>query len=355
MEYRRCLVAPRPGRLVISVAKDQPVGHEAHLHRAAHPLRSSLQATGFEHELLEYRGISDGTRLVGDRVRVALRAGAPVLVVAPATTLDALRGHLDVHSDRRLQDHVYFLDLNVSYRNPALLAQVLIDFVDAHPDGPAPVGICEIAHGGRDPDELIECELHDSVLGLLFDGVRPWHLTCLIDLDDLSSSAVERQRLLHGPHAAEVAERARTTPLAEPSPAPATYPFNSDTAREARGWAVERGRAEGLTGKALETLEIVAGELTINSISHGGSTGTVRVWSTPSTVVCEVADHGQFVDPLAGRRRPTALQIGGRGLWIINQFCALQQVRSTPSGTVVRAHISSSPQTPKMPEHETGV
>ena len=100
-----------------------------------------------------------------------------------------------------------------------------------------------------------------------------------------------------------------------------------------------RGRDEGLSGSSLESLEIVAGELTVNSVVHGGGSGTIRLWSTPDSVVCEVSDHGRLDNPLAGRQRPKPLQIGGRGLWIVNQFCSLVQVRSLKEGTVVRAHV----------------
>ena len=36
---------------------------------------------------------------------------------------------------------------------------------------------------------------------------------------------------------------------------------------------------------------------------------------------------------------PPIEQYGGRGLWIVNQLCDLVQIRSAPSGTVVRVHV----------------
>lgn len=135
-------------------------------------------------------------------------------------------------------------------------------------------------------------------------------------------------------------------PLSEPSPAPLARVFDAGSARNARSWAVRRAGAEGFDGIDLEAVEIIAGELIINSVTHGGGTGIIRVWSTPDTVVCEVSDHGWLKDPLAGRRRPDPLQVGGRGLWIINQFSVLQQIRSSPKGTVIRAHIARSTGSP---------
>ena len=56
-------------------------------------------------------------------------------------------------------------------------------------------------------------------------------------------------------------------------------------------------------------------------------------------LVCEVRDAGRIDDPLAGRERPTFDREGGRGLWMINRLCDLVQLRSFPSGAVVRLHV----------------
>ena len=45
---------------------------------------------GFRHDLLEYRGLSQGTRMLGDLIDKARTEGAPVLVAAPPSQLDAL-------------------------------------------------------------------------------------------------------------------------------------------------------------------------------------------------------------------------------------------------------------------------
>ncbi|HEX6601792.1 MAG TPA: ATP-binding protein, partial [Solirubrobacterales bacterium] len=57
-------------------------------------------------------------------------------------------------------------------------------------------------------------------------------------------------------------------------------------------------------------------------------------------LVCEIHDFGLIEDPLIGRERPPADQIGGRGLWIVNQLCDLVQVRSGEKGTFVRLRMS---------------
>ena len=94
------------------------------------------------------------------------------------------------------------------------------------------------------------------------------------------------------------------------------------------------------------------GEVAANSIRHGGGHGTALLWRTDQSVTCELRDAGVIADPLVGLVRPTAGQIGGRGLWFVNNLCDLVEVRSSPGeGTRVRlsmdlAAASGRPQTP---------
>ena len=56
-------------------------------------------------------------------------------------------------------------------------------------------------------------------------------------------------------------------------------------------------------------------------------------------MLVEVADEGHIADPLAGRDRPPPDDLGGRGLYLVNQLCDLVQLRSSPDGSVVRIHM----------------
>ncbi|HEY1450507.1 MAG TPA: ATP-binding protein, partial [Solirubrobacteraceae bacterium] len=90
-----------------------------------------------------------------------------------------------------------------------------------------------------------------------------------------------------------------------------------------------------------EDFVLAVNELATNSVQHGGGGGMLRVWQEPGALVCDVRDRGFIEDPLAGRRRPPIDQYGGRGLWLVNRLCDLVQIRSSPSGTVVRVHMRS--------------
>ena len=88
---------------------------------------------------------------------------------------------------------------------------------------------------------------------------------------------------------------------------------------------------------------LAANEVATNSVRHGGGHGTMRIWREDGTMIGEVHDHGRIAEPLVGRVRPAAEQIGDRGLWAANQLCDLVQIRSDQAGTAVRLHMPLAP------------
>ena len=98
-------------------------------------------------------------------------------------------------------------------------------------------------------------------------------------------------------------------------------------------------REEMLDGERRERLVLAVNELTTNSVRHGGGAGRLLVWRESDTLLCEVRDGGHMTEPLAGQWCPGPEALGGRGLWIVNQLCDLVQVRSSPGGSIVRAHM----------------
>jgi anti-sigma regulatory factor (Ser/Thr protein kinase) len=116
------------------------------------------------------------------------------------------------------------------------------------------------------------------------------------------------------------------------------YEFGAADLASVRRFAAQHAVTAGLADRAAD-VALVAGELATNSVRHGGGGGTLRLWRQHAALICEVRDRGHVVDPLVGRRRPVDGQVGGRGLWVVNQVCDLVQVRSSPSGTTLRAHI----------------
>jgi hypothetical protein len=64
-----------------------------------------------------------------------------------------------------------------------------------------------------------------------------------------------------------------------------------------------------------------------------------RIWHDGDEVVTEVSSGSGVQDMMAGRRRPAADALEGRGLWLINQVCDLVELRSGTSGMTLRMHV----------------
>jgi anti-sigma regulatory factor (Ser/Thr protein kinase) len=106
-----------------------------------------------------------------------------------------------------------------------------------------------------------------------------------------------------------------------------------------RQFVAGRARAAGLAASRCDDLVLAVNEVASNSVRHGGGRGDIRIWPEGDVLMCEVRDRGRLDDPMAGRRRPDLVELGGHGLWIANQVCDLVQMRSFPEGSAVRIHM----------------
>jgi len=114
--------------------------------------------------------------------------------------------------------------------------------------------------------------------------------------------------------------------------------FGAADVRRLRQLVAALAAPAGLAADRAADLMLAVSEIAANSACHGGGSGTFAAWVTGGAVVCEVRDSGRIEHPLAGRKRPSAAQPGGRGLWLANQLCDLVQIRVDANGTIVRIH-----------------
>ena len=89
-------------------------------------------------------------------------------------------------------------------------------------------------------------------------------------------------------------------------------------------------------------LVLAISELAANTLRYTGGGGTVQFWGTSDRVICQVSDTGQITDPLARHRVPPDEELGGKGLWLVNQVCDLVQARTGRAGTVTRLHMRTA-------------
>ena len=113
---------------------------------------------------------------------------------------------------------------------------------------------------------------------------------------------------------------------------------DGDSVRAIRELVVHVARVHGVSGDRADDLGLAAHELAVNTMTHGGGTGELRLWRERGEFICEIVDAGRVDDPLAGRLPPPQDQVDGRGLWMVNQLCDLVELRSGDHGTVVRIH-----------------
>jgi anti-sigma regulatory factor (Ser/Thr protein kinase) len=303
-------------------------------------------ADPFRHLALLYEGHEEFLRAARGFVQEGLDLGEPVLVAVPGVRLDLVREAFAGVEPERLR----LEDMEEMGRNPARIIPAWSDFVDAH-DGRPARGIGEPIWRGRSADELVECDRHESLLNLAFADATGFTLLCPYDTSALDGDTLDGAHRNH-PHIGPDGAVGRSDrylhdippaldwPLPDLPPHAQTLAFDPESITEARHSITAAAEPAGLGARRVEDLAVALSEAMTNSVVHGGGHGEVAYWSDPGRFVCEVRDAGRIDDPLAGRRRPDLTSPGGRGLWLMNQLCDLVQVRSYPTGQVVRLHIT---------------
>jgi anti-sigma regulatory factor (Ser/Thr protein kinase) len=305
---------------------------------------AALRADRFEHEALFYRGDDDFLAGLLPFVREGLAAGEAVVVAEPLPRLDLLRAALGDDAGG-----VEFLDMAEIGANPARIIGVWTDVLDRHTRaGRRLRGVGEPAFVGRRTAELVECRLHELLLNHAFDEGPGWRLLCPYDQEHLPRSVTQAAMRTHpvrstsgsrlpshgyrpGRHAAGIAEG-----LPPAGDAVLRGRFGAGDIPATRHTVAQWARSCGLPEDRVDVLELAASELATNSVRHGGGSGTVAMWIEETAAIVEFSDAGLLSDPLTGRRTPTHDQVGGRGIYLVNQLCDLVQLRSSERGTTVR-------------------
>jgi anti-sigma regulatory factor (Ser/Thr protein kinase) len=118
-----------------------------------------------------------------------------------------------------------------------------------------------------------------------------------------------------------------------------------DTVADLRMLVRTRAAAEGwLPLDRLENLLLALSEVATNGIRHGGEKRELRVWLTDEAVVCEITDNGAVPpDPLAGYLPPRSGEIGGMGLWLVQQLCDAMAISTADGLTHARFAVRRRP------------
>jgi anti-sigma regulatory factor (Ser/Thr protein kinase) len=305
----------------------------------------------FHHEALFYEGDDEFVALCTAFAETGLERGEPVLVMVGSRKRELLREALGEEAG-----DVHFADMEVIGRNPARIIPAWRRFVaeNASGDGGGMRGIGEPIWADRRPDELAECQLHESLLNLAFESTGSFRLICPYDTSLLPDDVIAEARRSHpvvsergvarpsGDYCGIDKVAARfSEPLPEPPSGAEEMKVTVDDLREARSLVRRRAQGAGL-GERTDDYVLAVNEILSNSLHHANHAGLLRIWDEPDGLVCEIRDSGHINQPLIGREEPVPGQVGGHGVWLVNLVCDLVQVRSSPDGSAVRMKMSAA-------------
>ena len=302
----------------------------------------------FRHAALFYAGEDAYAAALLPFIRGGLEAGEPVLVMVPGRKVDLLRSRLGSDASE-----VHFADMTEVGANPGWIIPAWRDFVEERAEpGTRLRGIGEPIWAGRTLDELVECQRHEALLNVAFDGAAPMDLLCPYDELALDEGVIEEAFRSHpivvedgefmdcpAYIGVEKAAKPFRKPLPERPADAAKLAFDASTLHALRLFVATRASDTRLSPLRAEDAVLAVNELASNSVRHGGGSGLLCTWVDDDTLIAEVSDRGHMDRPLAGREQPSSGQIGGHGLWLVNQLRDLVQMRTYPTGSVVRVHV----------------
>lgn len=301
----------------------------------------------FRHEALFYGGTQGFVESVVPFIREGVAGGEAVLVAVAPAKIELIRAELDGEGD-----FIRFTNMFELGHNPGRILPSWREFVAEQLPGDRPFrGVGEPIWAGRTGPEVAECHLHESLLNVAFDGGPPWQLICPYDTTALDGEVLAEARRTHpfvrsnGTSGASrdypgSVPNGFDQPFEEPGKPVQEVAFDTRSLSDLRDLVSDRGREAGLSAARALELTMAVNEVATNSVRYGGGAGTFAMWRDDERLVVEIRDAGVIRDPLVGRRTPDADQEGGRGLWLVNQFCDLVQVRSLPDGVRVRLHMA---------------
>jgi MEDS: MEthanogen/methylotroph, DcmR Sensory domain len=258
----------------------------------------------FQHEALLYEGDDEFVARCSASAEEGLDRGEPVLVMVGPRKLDLLRDALGARAD-----DVHFADMAVVGRNPARIIPAWGRFVADHASegGGGMRGIGEPIWADRRPDELAECQLHESLLNLAFAAADSFRLVCPYDTSALAEEVIAEARRSHpilsgdgdrqpcGDYCGIDEVTARfSEPLPQPPGDADEMRVTVDDLREARS-LVRRRALEAGVAERTDDLVLAVNEILSNSLHHAQDSGVLRIWREPDGLVCEVRDSGRIL------------------------------------------------------------
>ncbi|CCH88308.1 Two component signal transduction serine/threonine kinase [Modestobacter italicus] len=300
---------------------------------------------GFRHDGLVYRSTEELAAGAAPFLLDGLACGDGVVIAAGPAATEVLR---DAVGDHPL---VLVLERHALYRarTPTAITTFRGLAEQAGPGRRVRV-VGETDFGTTDADRY-EWQRYEAVVNAAFADLPLWGL-CVFDAA-LPEPVLATVRAAH-PHLVGASGRTANPDHVDPAgylaglvvpdePLERTTPTFSAT-DVTHFAAVRRTVAGHLTDVAApadlaEDFLLAVDEMTSNAVRHGRPPASLRLWATPGTLLCTIADAGPGpADPFAGYgpAHGTDLSAGGMGLWLARQLCDHVALRRDAHGNSVR-------------------
>jgi anti-sigma regulatory factor (Ser/Thr protein kinase) len=309
---------------------------------------AAVPGSQFRHLALLYHGHGEYLSVLRSFIQACTARGDAVFVAVPRRKARLVRRELgDDPTPATLAD---MAELG---RNPARIIPAVLSYASQH-RGQNVCFIGEPIWPGRTAAEIAEATRHEALINLAFrdspvtvlcpyDGVR-LPKSVLADAACTHPAVIrDRQEIASASYLGPPALPPRCNRALPPPPAHAEALAYRDDLHPVRGFVASRAKRAGLTPSRIPDLVLAISELAANTLRHTGGGGTVQFWRTRDRIICQVSDTGQITDPLARHRIPAGEELGGKGLWLVNQVCDLVQARTGRTGTITRLHMRTAP------------
>jgi anti-sigma regulatory factor (Ser/Thr protein kinase) len=310
------------------------------------PARSSPPGGGaFSHEARLHDDATNQVRAMMDLVYESVAGGEPLLAAVRPETGAMLRERLGAFADM-----VRIADITELGRNPArLIPWPLSQFLDEHTGRRVRI-IIESLYPDRSADGYPAWMQHEAMINLAL-GERKAGIFCFYGSEHLDPEIVQDVSATHpvvvdstGPRISDTYDPYGVTdafnrPPLEPPLGATSLRFEVGDLVRVRQAAATIGLEAGLPPDRISDLQVAVNELAMNSIRHGGGSGTLRTWYNDERVVCEVRDFGHITDVMAGRFQPDKDDPANRGLILVEALVDLVERYTSPTGTTTRIHF----------------
>lgn len=312
--------------------------------RRREPARSERAHETFRHECLLYSGKEGFLDAVVPFVRDGLARQEPVMIAVAEPRLSALRNVLGPTAER-----VIFADIADLGHNPGRIAPAWQEFAEQYSGTGRPVrGVGEPIWATRQPAEIVEAQLHESLLNVAVPPDVPLWLLCPYDTSELDQQVLAEAHRSH-PVVVDVGAYRGSTQyggvahleefLGRPLPEPEvpTTPITFDPrGHDHVGRILDLASDYGISVDRATRLATAIDEIACAAYRETGNTG-LRAWSERGAFVCEMVDPGKVRNPMLGRGSDrVGLRPRDRALRLASELSDLIQVRSGPDGTTSR-------------------